>query len=174
MFSACQKNDAEQSNSLTSVNAFFDLKGFINELIDEYSEKSVTANKKVLFGDNNQYLEDLEIEWKSELQPFLQADINRLAWVEKFVVDTIKIDSTYAVSYNNMDPSIPVKLLEVSFNENQEVVEIKVKTARKNLLYTSKQTLSLAPNKKYDVEGWQKALFLRRTDFEVHGILNYD
>lgn len=150
---------------------FFGLCDFMNDRIEEYTSAGYTVNKTVSLNDNSESLQAMEVNWKTELLPLSSAYINRSAWLDKFVVDTAATDDGFRVRYTSHRASIPIKELEVRFTgrgPEAAVALIKVKSARKNLLYTSNQEIEFAPDSYYTVKGKQRTLFLSRTEFGVH------
>ncbi len=148
---------------------FFDLKNYFEAIVEFYEENNIKVNKRVSFGTKTEYKEGLELDWQTEFQTFIDSDINRLAWIDKFEVDTIPAADGFSVLYQNTSPTIPIKQIEVSFSKNEQVKDITIKSQRQSLLYKSKQTLNFKPNVSYSVEGWQRTMMLAKTEFAVKG-----
>ena len=164
--------EAEKTSEDNRPSQFFDLKIYFKSKIQEFDKQAKKANKKVRFGDKSEYKERLSINWQNEFQSFIDADINRWAWVDKFAVDTIPSEKGYTVLHQSKSATIPIKYLEVSFSESdKQVNSITVKIERNSLLYKSKQTLTFKPDISYTVNGWQRTMLLAKTEFEVKGLI---
>lgn len=163
--SACTKegNTSEQAK----YNGFFDLEGYMRSVVSRYQVDGISVNKKVDFNSKKEFHEDVQPDWEREFQPIIQADINHSSWAEKFSTDTLPSENGYTVLYTCSSPAIPVRELEIRFDDNKNPENIRIKTSRKNLLYQSGQEVTFIPDKEYAVKGWQRALFLSRTEFTV-------
>ena len=170
---ACfRSGDTEEAKACkATADKFFGLCEYMSSIIIEYSEEDFKVNKKVTLNDNSEQLNDLSINWETELKPLAAAYINRPAWLDKFTVDTTRSSNGYSVTYRSVSSNIPVKELSIRFltsESSPEVVdEITVETGRKNLLYTSREVIRFEPGRRYQVEGRQRTLFLSKTTFSV-------
>jgi hypothetical protein len=169
---SCQYSPGKSGTAACAATAdqFFGLCSYINDLIDEYTTAGYTVDKTVTLNDHSETHNNMEVSWRSELQPLASAYINRSAWVDKFRTDTTVTAEGYSVIYASSAANIPVKEMEVRFidgADGPDVESIRVKTSRKNLLYTSNQEILLAPGRYYEVSGKQRTLFLSKTTFGV-------
>jgi len=163
---SCSQQEKAKSDVM-KTDAFFDLHSYVEDMIVRYNDQGIRVNKKVSLNDKSELLENFEVDWNTEFQPLLQAHINRSAWVDKFSVDTLKNTDGIVVIYRSDDFSIPVRELQISFNQASDVQSIKIETGRKNILYRSKQVIELEPDIRYTVDGNQRALFLSKTAFKI-------
>ena len=177
VISSCKK-PSTTTNNCSGKNVekeyFFSLKNYFCELMNTYNANNIKVNKRVSFGAKSETIENLEIDWNAEFATFINADINHSAWVDKFSIDTLKTNDGFSVQYLSNTPSIPVKNVKVDFNKNEEVKAINIETSRSNALYKSKQEIHFIPNEKYQVNGWQRTLFLSKTEFTVEGFILAD
>lgn len=170
MFVGCGKTEElpTQANVVTSTEGFFNVSQYFSQESSRLIASNTQVAKAVSFGKNTEKIPAALFD-STEFQIFIQSDINRNAWLDKFSVDTFQSNAGYVVTYNRLSNTIPVKQLAVEFSKADEVTGVKIETKRNSLLYKSEQVMSYVPNVSYAVKGWQKTLMMHKTEFEVNG-----
>lgn len=167
----CERTEENVCAARSSEKPFFDIRTFICERINDYETAGTQVDKAVSLNGNEETKKALSIDWLSELRPFIESDINRSAWFDAFQIDTTAVDGSTIIRYRSEDKRIPVRKLTVQWSREGNVEAIDVISRRKNVLYTSEQTLNFQPDVSYSVKGWQRTLFLSKTEFEVNAQL---
>jgi hypothetical protein len=99
IFSNCKnetpsRKDGMQAQNSKNTTPLFDLKGFLDNEIATHL-KDVKKVKKTVTVNGKTESKEVEIkDWKEELKPFFNSDINRPAWRDKYKVDTI-VEGSY-------------------------------------------------------------------------------
>jgi hypothetical protein len=169
-FAGCKKEKKADicGNSKEKI-VFFSLKNYFCEKKNDYKTNAYKVNKRVSFGGKSEVIENMEINWETELSGLISADINHSSWVDKFTVDTLKNANGYSVNYQTEKRNIPVKQVRIDFNSDAEVLNIEIRNSRKNWLYNSGQSIIFEPEVRYKIDGWQRTMWLSKTEFTVEG-----
>ena len=110
------------------------------------------------------------INWKKELQPFLDIDIVKPAWKDSYSVSTVadeKDKDAYTVIYQTKDVSLNTKLMTIAFDHYGKPVEITIVNKTKNNLYASYQTLIYRPSKGYSINGSQDVNLGKKSNYSI-------
>jgi Zn/Cd-binding protein ZinT len=143
---------------IKNQDSFFDLKAFFLsetsrlDLFDSI-EKTVSINgkKETKKMGNNGISKNLSI--------FSDSDINRLAWKEKYTVDSItnNLGELRSLQYKAIDKNMKTQLLSVSF-EDQNVDSIFILTQVIGFATNNKKEMTYIPKKGYRILSNQKTL----------------
>ncbi len=108
-------------------------------------------------------------KWQTELAPFLDADINKPAFVKRYKADTLKInDSTTCLAYSALDEKLRTRELKLYFTRNDKVpYKMEANLSASKLFYKSAQQLSLTESKGYDMRGRQDIVLFGTDTFSV-------
>ncbi len=161
--------------------AFFDLAGEIELLANKWNADNKKLEKTV-----QSDLEDAEtkifsdVDWLKELKPFLDADINKKDWFDKFEERTDKatanasdlftsIKGRTGKAYYSLDDKIKIKRLFVSPNkEDWNYLEITL--INENPLYYSESYLSLDKVKAvYNIKAERSMIFSDNSIISISG-----
>ena len=163
-FSACQSESAEMK-----VKKYYDLKGLVERQIKALKlekpkvQKDITINEVI----ENQLVDSLD--WSKELNFFIQADLNKLAFVSSYRTDSSSMGVKYFLKETE---KLPVKFLEVN-NMGEDSVEIRALVSNNNYLYDTERSLKLSLKKgqliDYQINGFQKVVFGEKKIFKVRG-----
>jgi hypothetical protein len=91
IFSNCKEGAPQYLGNTTPL---FDLKGFLDNEIATHLKDVKTVKKTVTVNGKTETKEVTIKDWKEELKPFFNSDINRPAWRDKYKVDTI-VEGSY-------------------------------------------------------------------------------
>jgi hypothetical protein len=138
--------------------SFFDLKAFFQSetsRLDPFAsiEKTVSINgkKETKQISNNDVSKNLSI--------FSDSDINRLAWKDKYTVDSIKnnLGELQSLLYTAIDKNMKTQVLNVSF-QDQRVDSILIVTQVNGFATDNKKEMVYIPQKGYRILSTQKTL----------------
>ncbi|GAA4468773.1 hypothetical protein GCM10023189_54640 [Nibrella saemangeumensis] len=173
LFIAACNNPAQQ----TQANRYYDVAGYIQRQIDTLAQRKPTVIKRLLVeGQVNQKRVD-DINWIKELELFLQADINKPAYRNSYLIS--KPDSLTVQYKLKAGEKLPVHALTVVLDSlYQKPSRIEALLVTDNPLYQSERRLllesSVSPDQKwqlnhYRIDGFQQLTFFDRKDFSVEG-----
>ncbi len=163
-----------QSSNENTTKTYFDLAGFINQKITQLSDSKPLTNKKLLIGEKTENIQTKDIDWKKELELFLQADLNKQSYQLSYAKDSSQNMLIYQLKKGE---NLPVKTLKIEFDKEKSPKHIEALMQVENYLYKSEKKLSMDLDKKqlknYQIEGWQELFVGSKKSFKVVGILAY-
>ena len=162
--SACQSESAEMK-----VKKYYDLKGLIERQIEALKSEKPKVQKDISVNEvvENQVVDSLD--WSKELDFFIQADLNKPAFVSSYRVDSSSMGVKYFLKETE---NLPVKFLEVN-RMGEDGVEIRALVTNNNYLYDTERNLRLSLKQgqliDYQIDGFQKVVFGKKKMFKVNG-----
>lgn len=162
--SACQSESAEMK-----VKKYYDLKGLVERQIEALKAEKPKVQKNISVNEiaENQTVDSLD--WSKELDFFIQADLNKPAFVSSYRVDSSSMGVKYFLKETD---KLPVKFLEVN-RMGEDGVEIRALVSNNNYLYDTERNLKLSLQKgqliDYQINGFQKVVFGKKKMFKVSG-----
>lgn len=155
---------------------YYDLKGFIENQILYLNEKKPEVSKTAVLGSKREVSETREVDWKKELELFIQADINKPSYRQSYeVVGNGPLHYEYRLKPGNDLPVAYLKIDTDSVLKQPLHVEALIRT--KNKIYNSEKKVVLNARKhncllevsSYEVNGYQKLIFVERKEFGIRG-----
>ena len=145
---------------ITDNQPFFDLKAFFESELPKLNQARQV--KKTITYDNRtdeKILATSNLNFEDELQIFINSDINRSAWVDKYDVDSTLNDlgQLSQISYTVNDPKLKTQLLEISF-ENNQATKITIENKTGSYLSSSSQQLFYESGKGYKIASNQSLI----------------
>ena len=120
---------------------YFDLKDFFNQEIARLEKSNDSFKKTVKIGDKSETQTPKEVDWKQELQIFVESDINKTAWFDKYQKDTTENKITYTAQ----DDNLKIRSIHLHFANPpytaQFMEEVEIINHTENVLYESAETL---------------------------------
>ena len=163
---------AENSNQNTTK-TYFDLAGFINQQISQLTNSQPLTQKNLLINEHTEAISTKDIDWKKELDLFVQADLNKQSYQLSYNTDSTQNTVIYQLKKGE---NLPVKALKIEFDEEKSPKHIEASMQVANYLYKSEKNLSMDFEKKqlknYQIEGWQKLFVGSKKGFKVVGKIN--
>lgn len=149
---------------------YFDLDGFIKAQIAVLEKSKPTIKKLAEVNDKSETISTKNINWQHELELFLQADINKQAYLLSY--DSLMTESTVTYTLKKGEKS-PVKTLSISYYDSQLPSRVVATMNTSNYLYDSEKNVSLhlvnGKLKSYQIEGFQKMFVGDKKTFLVKG-----
>ena len=147
---------AEDTGMVKKQLSFFDLKGYFND--QKTSLSAIRKVKKTTFIDGKQIEKELDsIDFDQELIVFEQSDINKVAWMDKYLVDSIydKNGMLNQVIYKATDDNLRTQQMQISFNQNG-VDTVSIYNNSSSKVVKLEQRLQYIPSYGYSIESKQK------------------
>ena len=161
LFGGCT---SETPKKQTSALQYFDLKGYMDGETKRLKQLAPSIHKSVFVDDKEESRTLKEIDWEKELSAFSDADINKTAWKDLFIIS--KTDD--AEIYTSDNGKVPVKSLEVVYRAGK-VFKIQVLNKNSNMLYNSNDTLSYFPDSLYEIKKTQHIKLLQGKNYRIIG-----
>ncbi len=161
---ACTSDPAPESMEAAP---FFDLSGYMDGEIERLTEGKVRANKSITLNGKEEVKTGIEINYSNDLRLFREADINRPAWLEKYLVQEEQLSGKHKITtYTVTDTTLIVQRLMV---EEDQGVPIKIAIERKTgtVLSDGKHQLVYEPGRGYSVATQQVNRFGDDVDAKI-------
>ena len=160
------------------IKKYFDLKGFMERQIAELDQKKPVVDKTMKMGEEQNSRSSNEINWKKELELFLQADINKPAYIQSYIVSRPD-SSTYEYGLKQ-GQDLPVRYLKIKLDKaNGMPVRIEAQLKSQNKLYESEKNINLSCQIKgesckiltYHISGFQKLATMEKKPFVIEAVI---
>ncbi len=158
------KPDIKETGATIS---YFDLKGYIKTTSAQLTLLNRSVFKTMV---HNGITESKKVHidnWDRELSLFSGSDINKPAWKDSYQVKTTANTIFYKAKY----PELETK--EITINKDGNKIKwILIINHTKNLLYETKEKLTLVPDSMYRIEKTQRVRLLGINTYDIKGVLN--
>ncbi len=135
---------------------FFDLKKFIAEEVLRLNKLNPQVEKTTRVNDNTE-TKTLNLEdFQSELKIFQEADINKLAWIDKYTADSVFVGNQISsISYQAIDDKLTTRSLKINLI-NSKVAKVEIKTQASSIVTNVEKHLIYEPDIRYSILSKQK------------------
>jgi len=149
---SCFPSVEQESPASEDQPSFFDLSDYMESEMERLQSQQPAVIKRVGLRGEEQ-VESLDsLNYRQELKPFADSDINRPAWYDKYDADTIRAESgdTYTVTYTCREDHLRVRELSVTFQSgSDQVLGLRLSKKTDSLVEELKQELSYKPGEGY-------------------------
>lgn len=146
---------------------FFDLSEYFNQQAELLADRSVVEKSASINGNKETQTINAP-NFREELQLFIDSDINRTSWLDKYAVDstTNAAGGLTGLAYTALEDKLRTRRVAISFAQT-EVTQIEIVNATDNVIAQTKQELSYAPQRGYAIKSFQDILFAAPRTMEV-------
>lgn len=156
LFSACRQEVVPNSQIINNNIFFFDVKGYFEQEIQRLKTARPKVYKKVAVNDDQEEKEIDNVDFDKELAVFIESDINRIDWKDKYRVDsTLQNQQLTAIRYTAQDDKLRTRQLDVEF-QNGKVSKVFIQNGGKTMIAGSQQELTYLPEKGYFIQSKQR------------------
>lgn len=164
----------------TEKKTYYDVKGFIETQIAFLSEQKPQVSKQMSVAGKKEERSTKNVDWKKELELFIQADINKPAYSKSYVVE--KPDSLTVIYTLKSTENLPVRYLKVQLDEiSGNSISIKALLRSENKLYKSEKNIEMHCASQsnqwhltsYSIKGYQKLAMTDQKDFDIKAQVSY-
>ncbi len=158
---------AETTEEKDSELLFFDLKGYMQQEIKRLEQAQPNVNKTVAINDKTETKELSGLNYNRELEIFINADINRQDWFDKYRADsTFQDNQLTAIQYTALAETLRTRLLKLDF-QNGAISKIYIENGGKNMAAGSAQQLTYEPGMGYHIESLQHTALAKDKRFRI-------
>ncbi len=137
----------------TTQQELFNTIDFFNNQVKILTQQELMLHKVLAFNNQTDTVVNTKPNWKEELAPFFELDLNKPAYAGRFTIKNMANQTTY----NALDSATNIKQVVITFNANQQVESIAFALSEKNNLYQSTKQLVYHTKKGYEITGMQQA-----------------
>ncbi|GGC07899.1 hypothetical protein [Dyadobacter sediminis] len=168
--SGCENREAEEK----TIHTYFDLKGLIENKIVYLNERKPKVTKTIILNGKKEVSSTTKIDWKKELELFVQADINKPAFKNSY--STIKKSAAELEYVIKNGEDLNVRSLRIKMDTLQkQPYSIQALIKSENKIYKSEKYIELTFSNKnnewqpvsYSVKGYQKLLMMDPKSFDI-------
>ncbi len=168
LFQSCAEPEAAQTKH------YFDLKGLIDAQIKQLDAHKKRVQKTITVDGQAETKQLEELDWAKELELFQQADLNKAAYKQSYVV----VENDSSILYT-LKPTEKVAIKKLSIFKNQgQVIRIEAQLEEKNYLYHSQKNLEAHFSKgvidSYRIEGFQQLVLGNKKAYSIVGRIQHD
>jgi hypothetical protein len=149
--------------------AYFSIESYFNEQIKILSSDKAGLEKEIIKDGKNEKRTFLNVNWKKELKPFIEADINKPSWKRSYSIDSNSTGNEVRILYSALEPKLNVRSIEIYKTDNI-LSRIKIITEKQNAYYHALQSMEYIPSKEYIISGGQKVILADTTSYLIHSV----
>lgn len=150
---------------------YFDLAGFMQTQIDSLNASDVQVRKQVVLNDEQEERVVALEDFRQELGVFVDSDINRPAWFDKYTVDSVLQDDRLSrLHYRSQDSTLRTRELMIDWQEGR-VSAIHVRNYSQTVLSQTQQYLTYEVGKEYRIRTNEQGLLAGDMRSEIYGVL---
>lgn len=160
-FTSCTPESPAASNERPSGKlVYFDIKEYFRQELKRLAAVSSVAKTTEVNGVREERVIAAP-DFEKELAVFINADINKPAWSDKYSVDSLFNNHRQltGLAYAAMDDKLQIRQISIRLIDSQ-VHEIAIKSAMQSSVADSRQQLSYKPDSGYSIESYQRIPFL--------------
>jgi len=148
---------------------YFDLAGYFKSNTAKLHKLNHPTQKTVMHNGLSQTKTVHIDNWGLELGLFIQSDINKPAWRDRYSVQSGKDGS---IVYMAKTPELKTREVVITKNKDKSIKWIMIYNASKNLLYQTNEVLGYIPDSIYTIKKTQHVRFLGTNKYFIKGTLN--
>ncbi len=147
---------------------FFDLKAYFSSELGRL-ENRADVRKTVAINGQEETRQVEAVDWSTELAIFSKSDINRLAWSDKYRIDSIHNDNGMltALKYTAANENMRTQVLYIGFRGGGEVDSIFIDNQVIGFATQSRQELVYLPRSGYSINSVHNTLFTKEQTVSV-------
>ncbi len=167
LLNACQPSAKQQAADQAMPLAFFDLKGYFQKEIQRLNQEKPAVTKTVAVNGKSEEKRLQTLDFKEELGVFIQSDINRPDWTDKYRIDsTLQDGQLAALRYQALEDKLRTRKIDIHFF-NGKVSEIHIINGGNNIVAGSEQELTYRPRQGYNIRSRQYASLSKDKELSI-------
>jgi len=130
---------------------FFNLKDYFAQQVEQLDAVKQVKKSVSINGVVEELIQD-SINFSEELAVFVASDINRIAWQDKYRIDSVHSSSQQlqSVTYTALDNKLKTQFINIQYKNNR-VEKITIKNNRSSMVSDSSQELEYIPSAGYTI-----------------------
>ncbi len=151
--------------------AFFSLLHYFEAEADRLAAAGMRVNKQITINGKAETHDAMQIDFADEFLLYRNADINRVAWLDKY-----RADSTFAngqlvqLDYESLDKELDTEHIRIEFDPTDATLQaLAVVRTTQSALATNRQELAYTPGKGYQIRTHQTGIMGQPTTVEIVG-----
>ena len=160
ILTGCAPDNPAISTGSSGKLLYFDIKGYFRQELKRLAAISSVTKATEVNGVREERIIAAP-DFEKELAVFINADINKPAWSDKYSVDSLfNQDRQLAgLVYAAVDEKLQIRQISVDFIDDQ-VRKLSIQSAMHSSIADSRQQLNYDPEAGYSIESYQRIPFL--------------
>ena len=141
--------------------SFYDLVGYFESEMERLNREQPDLTKTVEFDGRQERKQYDSLDFERELRVFANANINRAALRDKYVVDSLfntgTAGDTYLekITYEAKEEKVKTKLIEIDFLPTGQIKRVYIESYSNSLAAELRQELTYQPRSGYSIYSYQ-------------------
>lgn len=150
---------------------FFSLLRYFESEADRLAAADVRVDKQITINGKTEAHDAMQIDFTDEFLLYRNADINRVAWLDKYRADsTFDNGQLVQLDYQSLDKELDTERIRIAFDPAHATVrEVAVVRTTQSALATNRQELAYMPGKGYQIRTHQTGIIGQPTTVEISG-----
>ncbi|MCB0557682.1 MAG: hypothetical protein H6573_06145 [Lewinellaceae bacterium] len=162
---ACSENGQKPGSA--TPEAFFDLKGYIEQEVQRLSESQPAVLKRIAIDGQKEERAFDSLDYSKELNIFSRSDINKVAWLDKYRADSTFQDGQLSrISYTSKEKGLKTQLLELQFSGGR-VSRVHIQNKTESIVADVAQEMWYDPEHGYSLESRQSTALTKEKKVKV-------
>lgn len=144
-------------------NPYFSLENYFNGEIHRLTSLDNPVKKTVSINGETESQTLRISNWRHELAPFLEADINKAAWKTSYSIDSIE----NVLVYRALEPDLKTRKITIEKDSGGQVRRIEMENELVNWIYQSKERLKYVPDSLYEIKKQQTIRIVGTNEYHI-------
>jgi hypothetical protein len=130
------------------------LAGFFNKEAARLTKSKIKTEKRLTFNDKKDQLPNAKLDFEKELAVFINSDINKLSWRDKYQADSLYDDQKVLtkIQYKALEKQLKTQQVSIEF-AGSKVSKIRIHNRLKSIIAQSEEELLYEPAVGYAING---------------------
>ncbi len=148
---------------------FFDLPSYFQAQIDSLESDRPGLEKTLTVNGKQEVVSPENPSFREELKPFLNADINKLSWLDKYQADTLlRNEQILQTTYSATDDKLAIRAVTVQWEAGQPKT-VTINSRTNNFLLKAEKNLRYESGAGYEIEQTQKMRLMKQNHIRISG-----
>lgn len=159
-------DDADQKSA--SVKEYFDIPVYFERLAHDLNENDVGLRKTLSRPTDSEVVKKDDVDWLAELKPFIDINLNKPAFSDGYLIDTVVHQDQMTIVYTARDSSFDIKEV-VLFLDHDVLTRLEAVHSKDNVYYYSREVLTFEHQRGYEINVSNVMKAGRPVEFSIRG-----
>ncbi len=152
-----------------SDSRFFNLNGYFNEQVAELEKSNTPITKIIMHNGKTESINEINVDWNTELKPFLEIDITLPAHILSYSIDSLVEGNSTTLHYSAKDSTPLLRDIVIKLKSGQPDT-IYIRKVISNSYVSSVETMSYYGNGNYELKVKNDPQIGKNIAFELKGV----
>jgi len=147
----------------TATDKFFDVSGFFQAEVERLNQLQPSAEKSFVVNQLKEITEPISLNYQLELSPFIDSDINKKAWEDKYSIES----SSETLSYKAIDEQLEIKEITIQLDPTNHPTHIQIIKISESPLSYNKTILIYHLDREIEIISTQKNILSKEKEIRT-------